>query len=210
MPRAPIKIPVVRPPLLDSDWQVAYIRARLEPDLQPADALRRYQPKAFIDAVEGARDRGIAASQQLRAAVRAVDQQVAKALVGEARRRGLYGTARGLRMLPRIGEHFQAIDLQEVLEIPKPARRQTALPPGYKSLEDLQVEYSDWGEQELLDHWRAEYEPLLAQAQAKSSPPSPTPAPPLSRPGQTGRVSPLSAFGWPGRWRCARRRVRWR
>ncbi len=169
MPRAPIRIRPVRPALLGSDWEVAYVRARLEPDVQPADALRRYQPQAFITAHETAQARGIPLSQQLRSAVRAVDQQVSKALVGEARRRGLYGTARGLRMLPRLGEQFQTVDLLEVIEVARPAPSSTARTPGFKTLEALQMEFPDWGEQELLEHWEAEYKPLLARAAAPTS-----------------------------------------
>lgn len=162
MPRAPIQIRPARPPILESDWQVAYVRARLEADVHPADALRRYLPQAFIEAQEIARDRGISSSQQLRAAVRAADQAVSRVLVTEARRRGLYGTARGLRMLPRLGEGFDAVDLEQAIEVSKPAREGAGV-HGYKSLEDLRDGLPDWSEQELLDHWQAEYAPLLAQ-----------------------------------------------
>lgn len=184
MPRAPIRIHPARPPILESDWQVAYVRARLEADVHPADALRRYRPEAYIEAQEIARERGISPSQQLRGAVRAADQAVSRILVTEARRRGLYGTARGLRMLPRLGAGFETVDLGEVIEVSKPARQGAGI-HGYKSVEELRDELPDWSEQEILDHWQAEYEPLLAKAR-------PAAASRRSRPSRRERVIRLT------------------
>lgn len=188
MPKKPIRIPHVPLPRELAPLEIAYIDARVN-GVRAGDALRRYRPDAWERAQDEAYERGIEPSVRLRAVVREVDQDVCKTLEFAARRFGLHGTARGLRMLPRLDiAETQLVHLAEpavMVVQPRASKRPT--------IDELREQHPDFSDEEL-QQWLDDHHPEPAGgAGALPSPALPEGAP-LIGPKYTS-VPPRAARG---------------